>query len=78
MQFMQQSVITISPKRRGGKPCVRELRITVGEVLEYLASEMTMEEILSDFPDLTEDDLKACLVYAANRERELLKVHVVN
>jgi uncharacterized protein (DUF433 family) len=53
--------ITIEPNKRGGKPCVRGLRITVYEVLEYLASEMTEAEILDDFPDLTREDLKACI-----------------
>lgn len=61
--------ITIEPDKRGGKPCVRGLRITVYEVLEYLASEMTEEELLDDFPDLTREDLKACI--AADRERRL-------
>lgn len=64
--------ITIEPNKRGGKPCVRGLRITVYEVLEYLASEMTEEEILQDFPDLTREDLKACIAYAADRERRLM------
>ena len=64
--------ITIEPNKRGGKPCVRGLRITVYEVLEYLASEMTEKEILADFPDLTHDDLKACISYAADRERRLM------
>lgn len=64
--------ITIEPNKRGGKPCVRGLRITVYEVLEYLASEMTEAEILADFPDLTHDDLKACISYAADRERRLM------
>ncbi len=53
--------ITVEANKRGGKPCVRGLRITVYEVLEYLASDMTQEEILEDFPDLTREDLKACL-----------------
>ena len=66
--------ITIEPNKRGGKPCVRGLRITVYEVLEYLASEMTEEEILSDFPDLTKEDLKACIAFAADRERRLMEV----
>lgn len=66
--------ITIEPNKRGGKPCVRGLRITVYEVLEYLASEMTIEEILEDFPDLTQDDLKACIAFAADRERRLMQV----
>ena len=64
--------ITVEPNKRGGKPCVRGLRITVYEVLEYLASEMSVEEILDDFPDLTREDLKACIAYAADRERRLM------
>jgi uncharacterized protein (DUF433 family) len=64
--------ITIAPNKRSGKPCVRGLRITVNEVLEYLASEMTEAEILDDFPDLTPEDLKACIAYAADRERRLM------
>ena len=66
--------ITIEPNKRGGKPCVRGLRITVYEVLEYLASDMTEEEILKDFPDLTREDLKACIAFAADRERKLVTV----
>jgi len=67
-----RTYITIDPKKRGGKPCVRGLRITVYEVLEYLASDMTEAEILDDFPDLTRDDLKACIAFAADRERRLM------
>ena len=67
-----QNFITIEPNKRGGKPCVRGLRITVYEVLEYLASEMTEAEILDDFPDLTREDLKACIAYAADRERRFM------
>ncbi len=66
--------ITIDPTKRGGKPCVRGLRITVYEVLEYLASDMTEDEILADFPDLTREDLKACITFAADRERKLMTV----
>ena len=66
--------ITIDPNKRGGKPCVRGLRITVYEVLEYLASDMTEDEILTDFPDLTRNDLKACIAFAADRERKLMTV----
>jgi len=69
-----QDYITIDPNKRGGKPCVRELRITVSGVLDYLASDMTEGEILSDFPDLTREDLKACIAFAADRERELMTV----
>ncbi len=56
----------------GGKPCIRGLRITVYDVLDYLASGMSEEEILRDFPDLTKEDLQACLAFAADRERRLL------
>jgi uncharacterized protein (DUF433 family) len=66
--------ITIDPNKRSGKPCVRGLRITVYEVLEYLASDMTEAQILEDFPDLTREDLKACIAFAADRERKLLTV----
>ena len=62
-------IITIEPGKRGGKPCIRGMRITVYDVLEYLASGMTHEEILSDFPYLTKEDILACLSYAASRER---------
>jgi len=65
------NIITIEPNKRSGKPCIRGLRITVYDVLEYLAGGMSMEEILADFPELTRDDIKACLAFAANRERRL-------
>ncbi|MFW5699654.1 MAG: DUF433 domain-containing protein [Bacteroidota bacterium] len=61
--------ITIEPGKRSGKPCVRGMRITVYDVLEYLASGMTTEEILGDFPYLEKEDILACLSYAANKER---------
>jgi uncharacterized protein (DUF433 family) len=70
-------IITIEPGKRGGKPCIRGMRITVGDVLEYLASGMSVEEILSDFPDLTEEDIRACLAYAADRERRLFTAPAV-
>lgn len=63
--------ITIEPGKRSGKPCIRGLRITVTDVLEYLAAGMTAEEIVGDFPDLTTDDVRACLAFAADRERRL-------
>ena len=66
-----QDYITIEPDKRGGKPCIRGLRITVYDVLDYLASSMTEAEILQDFPDLTSQDIKACLAFAADRERKL-------
>jgi uncharacterized protein (DUF433 family) len=64
-------VITIEPGKRSGKPCIRGMRITVSDVLEYLASGMTEAEILADFPELTQNDLRACLAFAADRERRL-------
>ena len=67
-------IITIEPGKRGGKPCIRGLRITVYDVLEYLASGMSEEEILRDFPDLTSEDLRACLAFAADRERRFVTV----
>jgi uncharacterized protein (DUF433 family) len=68
------SRITIDPARRGGKPCVRGLRITVYDVLEYLASGMSEREILEDLPDLETEDIRACLAFAADRERRLFVV----
>ena len=61
--------ITVEAGKRSGKPCVRGLRITVQDVLEYLASGMSAQELLHDFPDLEKDDISACLAYAADRER---------
>lgn len=66
-----QGRITIEPGKRAGKPCIRGLRITVYDVLEYLASGMSESEILADFPELVAEDLRACLVFAADRERKL-------
>jgi uncharacterized protein (DUF433 family) len=63
-------IITLEPGKRSGKPCIRGLRITVYDVLDYLASDMTHEAILSDFPYLTEEDIRACLAFAADRERK--------
>lgn len=69
-----RSIITIESGKRGGKPCVRGLRITVYDVLEYLAGGMTPAEIVADFPDLALEDIRACLAFAADRERKLVKV----
>lgn len=66
-----RNIITIEPGKRGGKPCIRGTRMTVTDVLEYLAGGMTEEEILADFPDLTAEDIRACLAFAADRERRL-------
>jgi len=68
-------IITLEPGKRSGKPCIRGLRITVYDVLSYLAAGMTHEEILSDFPSLTNEDILACLSYAADRERHTIVVH---
>ena len=64
-------IITIEPGKRSGKPCIRGMRITVQDVLEYLASGMSEDEILQDFTELTREDIKACLAFAADRERKL-------
>ena len=64
-------IITIDPAKRSGKACIRGTRITVYDVLDYLASGMTQEQILADFPDITETDIRACLAYAADAERRV-------
>ena len=64
-------IITIDPGKRGGKPCIRGLRITVYDVLEYLANGMSHADVLQEFPYLAEEDIRACLAYAADRERKL-------
>ncbi len=69
-----KGIITIEPGKRGGKPCIRGMRITVYDILEYLASGMTEEQILRDFPDLNRDDILASLSYAADRERATLAI----
>jgi uncharacterized protein (DUF433 family) len=67
-----RSLITIEPGKRGGRPCIRGMRITVHDVLSYLAAGMTEAEILDDFPYLTAEDIHACLAFAAERERRML------
>lgn len=67
-----QDIITIEPGKRGGRPCVRGLRIAVSDVLGWLAAGMSEQQILVDFPELTEADIRACLAYAADRERRVL------
>lgn len=64
-----KDIITIEPGKRSGKPCIRGMRITVYDVLDYLASGMSIKEILDDFPYLTNEDILACLAYAADREK---------
>ena len=67
-----QEIISVEPGRRSGKPCVRGMRITVYDVLSYLAAGMSHEQILADFPELAEEDILACLGYAAAREQQTL------
>ncbi len=67
-----QDIITIEPGKRGGRPTIRGMRIAVADVLGWLAAGMTHEEIISDYPELTEEDIRACLAYAADRERRLV------
>jgi uncharacterized protein (DUF433 family) len=64
-----QGIITIEPGKRGGRPTIRGMRIAVADVLGWLAAGMTHDEILNDYPELTEEDIRACLAYAADRER---------
>jgi uncharacterized protein (DUF433 family) len=72
MSVDYQSIITIDPGKRGGRPCIRGMRMTVYDVLSYLAAGMTPQQILADFPFLTQDDIQACLAYAAERERQMV------
>ena len=65
-------IITVEPGKRSGKPCIRGLRITVYDVLDYLAGGMSEDDILRDFPELTREDIRACLAFAADRERRLV------
>ena len=67
-----RSRITVEPGKRAGRPCIRGMRITVYDVLTYLAAGMTPEEIFNDFPYLTQEDIQACLAFAAERERSML------
>jgi uncharacterized protein (DUF433 family) len=72
MSMGYQKIITMEPGKRGGKPCIRGMRITVYDVLSYLAAGMSVPEILHDFPYLTKEDILACLSYAAERERQTM------
>lgn len=76
MTASYQDIITLEPGKRSGKPTIRGMRITVYDVLSYLAAGMTHQEILADFPSLTEEDIRACLSYAADRERHMMVAHV--
>jgi uncharacterized protein (DUF433 family) len=72
MNAHYHGLLTLESGKRGGKPCIRGMRITVYDVLSYLAAGMSPDEILADFPYLTADDIQACLSYAADRERQTL------
>lgn len=74
MSTSYSEIITVEPGKRGGKPCIRGLRITVYDVLDYLASGMSESEILADFPELQTEDIRACLSFAADRERRLISL----
>ena len=67
-----QAIITMEAGKRGGRPCIRGMRIAVADVLGWLAAGMTHEQIVRDYPELTDDDIRACLAYAADRERRVL------
>lgn len=67
-----QDIISINPGHRGGRPCVRGMRIAVSDVLGWLAAGMSHDQIRNEYPELTEDDIRACLAYAADRERRVL------
>jgi uncharacterized protein (DUF433 family) len=67
-----QDIITIEPGKRGGRPCVRGMRVGVSDVLGWLAVGMSHAQIINDYPELTEEDIRACLAYAADRERRVL------
>lgn len=71
-----KKIITIEPGKRGGKPCIRGMRITVNDILEWLASGMTIQEILTDFDELKKNDIYAALSYAADRENKIYQVAV--
>ena len=71
-----KKIITIEPGKRGGKPCIRGMRITVSDILGWLASGMSIQEILTDFDELVEDDIYAALSYAADRENKIYQIAV--
>ena len=69
-----RDIITIEPDKRSGQPCIRGMRITVYDILEYFASGMTVDEILNDFPELTETDIRACFAYSADKEKSQMVI----
>ena len=74
MNEQWRTLITLEPGKRGGRPCIRGMRMTVQDVMSYLAAGMTVAEILDDFPYLTPEDIQACFAFAAERERSMLTV----
>jgi uncharacterized protein (DUF433 family) len=72
MSTSYQHIVTVEPGKRGGRPCIRGMRITVADILGWLASGMSHAEIIADFPELTEEDVRAALAYAADRERRII------
>lgn len=76
MESDYKQIITLEPGKRGGKPCIRGMRITVYDVLSYLAAGLTPQQVTEDFPELTQEDIRACLSYAADAEKHthLLRV----
>jgi len=75
MHMDYQRYITTEPGKRGGKPCIRNMRITVYDVLGWLGQGMSEADIIADYPELTVDDIRACLAFAANREHQLTAIH---
>lgn len=73
-EFDYRKIITIEPGKRGGKPCIRRMRITVGDVLGWLAAGMSHQEIFKDFPEITESDIRACLAFAAEKENHAVSL----
>ncbi len=71
-----KQIITIEPGKRGGKPCIRGMRITVSDILGWLATGMTIQDIIADFDELTEDDIYAALSFAADRENKVFKIAI--
>jgi uncharacterized protein (DUF433 family) len=69
-----QQIVTIESGKRGGRPCVRGLRIAVADILGWLAAGMSHQQIIAEYPELTEEDIRACLAYAADRERRIVAV----
>ena len=72
MSIGYQHIITVEPGKRGGRPCIRSMRISVADVIGWLAAGMSHAEIIADFPELTEEDIRAALAYAADRERRIV------